>query len=537
MIRAYNKDFYAYAKSEPQDTVTLVKLNRKPGIAYEEDYIMNVPPEKPVKELSPEKITANAIRLASEDSLRNAYMNTFIPEEQAHQWAKQNDLDKDEVWKYLNRSQGNWQEIKNFIAQQKNNPDLFPFLAALSEKDLRDTPASYLNNHLQNREEIQITEGTADNLIVPYILSPRIEMELIRPWRSFFQQQGIVKAEPAGRNTIASLIDFVKTHVTIHDDENYFNCRITPRGVYELQIADRRSRNIFFVALCRSLGIAARIETATAKPQYFENGKWTDVIFEPEESGTGNLPKAGLTVQNAATNIIKPGYYSHYTLASFKDGDFHTLDFENNPLVTQFPYQLELDEGYYRLMTGSRASDGSVFVHAEYFELKGNTSRTLNIRLPETGDKLFVKGIVDMNSIVKPDPDSKVTLKELSKGKGLILCFLDPGKEPSKHLLQDFPAVRQALDEWDGGVLLTIPDDKAVQSFDTSVFKGLPRNTCWSTDYHRELLKVVTGALQINFQDNFPLTVYLSRNGGILYSSTGYRIATGEEVLKIIRLE
>jgi hypothetical protein len=50
-------------------------------------------------------------------------------------------------------------------------------------------------------------------------------------------------------------------------------------------------------------------------------------------------------------------------------------------------------------------------------------------------------------------------------------------------------------------------------------------------------LTAVTEALQISFHDNFPLTVYLSRNGGILYSSAGYRIATGEEVLRIIRRE
>jgi transglutaminase-like putative cysteine protease len=537
MIRACNKDFYAYTKSEPQDTIVIVKLNRKQGVTYEENYIMNVPPEKPVRELSPEKIAANALRLASGDSIRNAYMNTFISEQQAHQWAKQNDLNQDEVWKYLNLSQGNWQEISDFIAQCKNNPDLFPFLATLSEKDLRDTPAFYLKDHFQNKEKAHITERITSNLIVPYILSPRIELELIQPWRSFFQQQRSKEEGQTIRNTISYLIDFVKTHVTINENENYFNCRITPRGVYELKIADCRSRNIFFVALCRSFGIPSRIETATAKPQYFENGQWTDVIFGPEESGTNNLPKAKLTVQNGAANIVKPGYYSHYTLAYFKDGDFHTLDFENNPLVAQFPYQLELEEGYYRLMTGSRANDGSVFVHTEYFNLKGNTSHTLNIRLPEVKGKLFVKGIVDMNSIVNLNNSSKATLKELSKGKGLVLCFLDPGKEPSKHVLQDFPAVQQALNEWNGGVLLTIPDDKAVQTFDASVFKGLPDNTYWSTDRNRELLKAVTGALQIDFYDNFPLTVYLSRNGGILYSSTGYRIAAGEEVLKIIRLE
>jgi hypothetical protein len=188
-------------------------------------------------------------------------------------------------------------------------------------------------------------------------------------------------------------------------------------------------------------------------------------------------------------------------------------------------------------MTGSRANDGSVFVHTEYFELKKSAPSRVSIRLPETEGKLFVKGIVDMNSIVTLNDASKATLKELSKGKGLMLCFLDLGKEPSKHILQDLPAVQQALDEWGGGVLFLIPDDKAATASAMSAFSGLPRHTAWGIDNGRVLLHAATGALQIDINDNFPLTLYLSRNGGILYSAAGYRIGTGEDILKIIRKE
>jgi hypothetical protein len=37
--------------------------------------------------------------------------------------------------------------------------------------------------------------------------------------------------------------------------------------------------------------------------------------------------------------------------------------------------------------------------------------------------------------------------------------------------------------------------------------------------------------------DNFPLTLYISDNGGVLYTSTGYKIGTGEDILKIIKKE
>jgi hypothetical protein len=527
MIWASKENRYGYRKSEPQDELTIVKLERNPGAAYSEDFVMNVPPEQPVKGLAPEKIAANAIRLAYEDSVRNAYMNTFMTQEQAFRLAGEYQLNKDEVWKYLNLSQGNWQEMSNFIIKEKVNPDLFSFLAALSAKDIRDTPADYLIARLQNKE---VKKGMPEDMIVRYIFSPRIESELIKLWN-------FSKLPDMESPNIQSIINYVNKHIILNEEENYYNCRITPQGVYELGIADSRSRNIFFVALCRSFGIPARIEQATSKPQYFDNNEWVDVYFQPEVAPPAHSSQANLTVQNAKENIIKPAYTTNYSLACFKDGDFQTLDFEGNPSVANFPYTLKLDAGYYRLMVGSRANDGSVFVHTEYFELKENTNNTVNIHIPETEGKLLVKGIIDMNSIVVLKDGSKATLKELSKGKGLVLCFLDPGKEPSKHILQDFPSVQTDLNQWGGGVLFIVPDDKETSAFDASAFKGLPSHAVWSIDQQRELLQSATHALQVDFRDNFPLTVYLSNNGGVLFYSVGYRIGTGTDILQIIQKE
>ncbi|GHT04289.1 transglutaminase [Bacteroidia bacterium] len=523
VVWANKGDSYGYEKSGPQDKITTVQLNCKPGKAYEESLLMNVPPEQPVKELSSEKIAANAVRFAQEDSIRNAYMQTFINEEQARQWAKHNHLNPDDVWKYLNPAQGNWQAISRFMVKEKENPMLFPFLATLTAKDLRDTPVDYLSDHF------------IDTKYVEYISSPHIEWELIQAWRTFFQREFNAQSINAYQNNVPLLIDYVKNRIKIDEEENYFKCPVTPRGVYELQIADRTSRNIFFVALCRSFGIPARIEPATSKPQYRDNGRWIDAVFESEQAS--NLPKTKLIMQNASSNVIKPGYYTHYTLAYFKDGDFQTLDYENNPLVANFPYELELDEGYYRLMAGSRANDGSVTVHTQYFELKGNKPYTATVRLPEVEGKLFVKGIVDMNSIVTLQDNSKTTLKELSKGKGLMLSFVDMGKEPSKHILQDLASVRKAFEAWGGGVLFLIPSDKTGKDLDATAFKEIPQQTAWGIDNDRTLLRATAGALQTDFRDNFPLTVYLSSNGGILYASTGYHIGTGEDILKTIQQE
>jgi transglutaminase-like putative cysteine protease len=511
LVWANKGDVYGYGKSGTEAEL-LLKLIRQPGLGYTEDFVMNVPPESAVAAVSPEKAAGNVIRLLHEDSIRNAYMQTFISEEEARAFARRLRLNPDEVWKYLRLSQGNWPEIGQWMEQAKNDARLFDFLSTLTEKDLRDTPAEYLASYLKNR-----------NSTNRYVYSPRIEREMIRPWSDWPLD---------GATDVRSILRYVNQNISIQEEENYFNSRISPRGVYELQQADRRSRAIFFVALCRNAQIPARIEPATSRPQYWEDGQWCDAVFE-EEAATPSATTT-LTVNSADDNPVKPGYYTHYTLAYFKDGDFHTLDYEEAPVVKDFPYSLDVDAGYYRLTAGSRANDGSVTVHTEYFELKENVPYSLTVKLPKVEGKLFVKGIVDMNGMIALHDGSQTTLKALSNGKGLVLSFVDLGKEPSKHLLQDLAAVREALEAWNGGIVLMTSGQAKVVS-DTSAYH-LPQQTTWGVDAG-PFLQTVTKAMQTTFHDNFPLTVYLSDNGGILYSTVGYGIGTGEMVLKIIQQE
>lgn len=536
MIWASKDDYYGYGKSIAADKETIVRLDRKIGKKYEETYIMNVPEEQRIKELSPEKVSANAVRLAYEDSVRNAYMNTFATQKDAQELSEKTELSYDEIIKYLQKAQGNWIEIADFISTEKDNPYLFPFLSTLLDKDLRDTPAEYLKDHLKNGMAYNVKESIPEDIFVEKVLSPRIALELIKPWRSFFQQENIANEIAGTQQEVGDIIEYIKQNIQIRNEENYYNCYITPKGVYKLKMSDRRSRNVFFVAVCRSLGIPAQIETATGKPQYYENGEWRNVVFE-EEKDSFEQPKAPLTLINAITNTMKPGYETHYTLAFFKDGDFQTLDLWNNPEIESFPYTLMLDEGYYRLMTGSRANDGSVTVYTEYFELKGNQPYQTSVKLPKIEGKLFVKGIVDMNTVISLMDNSTKTLKELSNGKGVMLCFVDVGKEPSKHILQDLPSQQKALEDWEGGILLITPDDKINNTFDAMVFPGLPKQTIWAVDNQRKLLNAVASALQIDFGENFPLTIYLSSHGGILYASEGYKIGIGEDIIKTILAE
>lgn len=535
LVWAYKDSAYGYAKSTSEDRSLTIAINENQDKIFDETLIMGAPVEQPIKELSAEKIAENVIRLAHEDSIRNAYMSTFISESDARKFASENKLDPDKTWDFLFKAQGNWKEIQSFMQKHKDNGYLYPFLFSLRDKDLRDTPASYLTDHLVQGDGISFKKMTNHQLTYAQnVLSPRIALELIRPWRSFFREELSDEFVNKSRSNIDFVIDYVRNEIQIDNTQNYFRCPISPRGVYELKIADSHSRNIFFVALCRSMDIIARIDPATSRPQYLDakNNMWTDVYFE---GGLSQKPKGKITFTDAKGNIVKPGYGNHFTIAQFNNGEYQTLDYKNE--IKGLPASVSVDIGYYRLTIGSRANDGSVTAETRYFDVKENENKIQEIKLPSVSKGLQIQGIVDPNTIVVLNNGSKTTIKELTNKKGLVICFADPDKEPTKHILQDLPIVQQALEDWGGGILFAVPNDKVSKAFDASVFKNLPKQALWMTDDNRTLLNNVAEALQIEFSNNFPLTIYLSTNGGILYSSQGYRIGIGEDIIKTIEEE
>lgn len=535
LVQANKENMYGQMHSTPGNNNLVISLNDIQGLTFDETFVMGVPKEQTIKDLPEEKTAGNAKRLAYEDSIRNAYMNTFISETDARKFAKENNLNPDKTWNYLSRSQGNWKDIKTFLKASKDNRFLYPFTESLWDKDLRDTPGDYLTDFLAESDGSNYgTKKNRDTHYARYVLSPRIATELIRPWRGFFKKELTADFVDKSKKDIQFAIDYVRNNIKIDEELNYFECPISPQGVYELKISDSRSRNIFFVALCRSMDIPSRIDPATNRPQYMkpEKDQWIDIFFTKQAKEN---PKANITFTNSQDNIVPPKYSTHFTLARFDNGNFSTLGYRNQ--VRNLPTTVSTDAGYYRLMTGSRVNDGSVIINTRYFEMKEKETKSQEIKLPKVSRGLQVQGILDPNTIVTLDDGTKKTIKELTNKKGLVICFSDPDKEPTKHILQDLPAVQQHIEEWNGGILFAVPDDKVSNAFDPTTFKRLPKQAVWMTDNNRSLLNSVTRALQINFSNNFPLTVYISTNGGILYSSQGYRIGIGEDIIKVVKEE
>ena len=524
LIWASKDGKYDYAKIDVRenDAITL-KLSRIPGTEYEEDFDIVPPVGKPVTtNVTPDEADKNNKRLAFEDSIRNAYLKTFPTDDEIAKITNGN-LTAEQIHEIVKKSEGNYKEIIAFMDTHKEKNDnlfLYDFIKSLSDKDLRDCEAVTLNQHIMEYDGKYPVE-----VFKKGILPARIEVEMIRPWRQFLSENlgKILGTNPS----YSAILEWTKANIQTDSEGNYFNCPISPRGVFELRHADSRSRDIFFVAACRSLNIPAYLDNATRQIFVYDNNNWQIVAIEDAKPAA----KTGkLVLKYNGKKKLKPQYWTHYTIAKFEDGDFTTFDYEDDPRVAEFPVKLELEEGYYMLSTGNRYSDGEVLSHLVFFNLKQGetTEQELTIK-PLVLRQTETYGTIADNTEIEID-GKMVNLKSMAKDKPLVLCFIDPNREPTKHTLKEFGAMHETYENWGGNVLMVVPQEKLTEPFSAAKW-NLPKQTIVATDSNDLMDKILHDTKQ-QYNDNPPLIFIVDAEGRLTFRSDGYRIGTAELIYK-----
>jgi hypothetical protein len=436
---------------------------------------------------------------------------------------------------------GNYRNIKSFLI---NTPDSLRSMAndlleIISEKDLRDTKEEILTDYLMNADKPDISLPESEKrLFVEYVLNPRVANEKLLYWYS-----NLFKVLPAELKTNASddpsrITSFLNENIIIADSENYYRVPITPAGVLELKVADTKSRSICFVAICRSLGIPARFEPGSNVPQYFQGSEWHDVYFSDQKPPS--LEKGYLRLISSENNPV-PEYYIHFTIARFENGRYNTLEYDYNKRINDFKEDLQLTPGHYMLVTGNRLNDSKILSDMTFFVLRENEHKTINVRLRKDISPPRILGKIDLHKILNTIK-SDTGLKSIPVEKGIVMLWIEPDKEPTKHIFNDLPLLKTELDAWGGSFLFLNWQSDNIKTFNQGNIKGLPENSAFLEGKGDEILKIIeeSGLRPVSSATtpviiNYPYIVFIDKEGNILFSSEGYRIGIGEQILKCVK--
>ncbi|MCR5326525.1 MAG: transglutaminase domain-containing protein [Bacteroidales bacterium] len=460
-------DRFGFTKADAENVT--VQLDHSLGERFSADVDIVPPPENPIPSGStPELEEANRIRLAEEDAIRNAH--------------------------------------------DHGNPDADAFLAAhgatgqrlldmLPVKDRGDVTLDVL-------EDALLVEDTGSD-----VLSPRVEIEPLRPFRREVLASGI----SARLRSPEEVARWVRDSIRLVENRNPHRLRIAPIAVWRSRIADAKARDIFFVALCRTLGFPSRIDPVTGKVQYDQKDLWVDVSKDDKVSAPsdkGNI----IPRLDSDASVRNPEYYRNFTLSRIDAGGESLLEYpEGWGLKRDCTEILICDAGYYLLTTGTRLQDGSVRARLEFFELPGgNQSVDVPVSLRKPEGELSVIGNFDAESLLK------VT------GRGsFLLCILGSnGDEPTNHALRELSSAADKINAWGRPVVLMSPAD-------VSALAGKLDAAVVSSGVDGDLLQsfAATGTPGTTL----PVIALCDSFGRIFYITKGYNTSLASDLEGILR--
>lgn len=541
LVWASKNGKFGYAKlSFGADASLTVKLDATATGTVELDIL---PPAEGANmpEVTPEQRAENNRRMAMEDSIRNAYVATFMTDESARSFAKEYQLDEEAVAKLLVASRGNHEVICNFMARLRSDRSKkggIDLLQQISAKDLRDVSLDVLIDHLKNSHVCPNADYFRQ-----YVRNPRVSNEMITPYKGFFEQAIGQEEREAYLADPMKLVAWVSANIRVDKECNLGGSPITPAGVWKARVADAHSRNIFFVSLARTCGIPARIDEVTGKVQWMGEAGATDVNFEAMDQANAQVGKLVATYQ-PIKSLSDPKYYSHFSISQLTEaGTLKLLNYDEGDIdmgegatwANLLKKGTELDAGDYVLVTGTRLANGGVLADMKFFTIQAGETTTVDLVMRESKDDIQVIGNFNSESTYKPVEGGDLKSILTTTGRGYyVVAVLGVGQEPTNHALRDIAALGQEFEQWGRGLVLLFPSEEAYAKFRPQEFPGLPATITYGIDVDGSIQKQIAEGMKLSNKTILPMFIIGDTFNRVVFVSQGYTIGLGEQMMKVI---
>ncbi len=534
---------FGYGKiSFGKDSELEVKLDKKAGEASSVELDIIPPAEGAnMPEVTAEQRAENNRRMAVEDSIRNAYVATFMSDASAREFAKKYQLDEEAVAKILVKSRGNHEVICNFLAAlnaDNAKADGIDLLQQVSSKDLRDISLEVLNDHMQSH----VYEPNMD-YFRRYVRNPRVANEMLTPYKAFFEKAISEEDKAAFKADWMKLAAWVAENIRVDATCNLGGSPISPAGVWKARVADAHSRNIFFVSMARSLGIPARIDEVTGKVQFISNDGVTDIDFEATaqvETKNGKF----MATYKPIKSLEDPKYYSHFSISKLTDeGTLQLLNYDEGDVdmgagatwSNLLKNGTALDEGNYMMVSGTRLANGGVLAKLEFFPIKAGKETKVDLVMRESADEVQVIGNFNSESLYKPLDSEEMKSILNTTGRGYyVVAVLGVNQEPTNHALRDIAAKAKEFEEWGRQMVLLFPSEEDYAKFRPQDFPGMPNTITYGIDKNGAIQAQIAKNMKLANKNSLPMFIIGDTFNRVVFVSQGYTIGLGEQMMKVI---
>lgn len=525
---------FGFAKgSVGKDREVTVTIDHTPAYAgtTEFDLIPPVPGVNPV-DVTPEMTALNEQRKVYEDSLRAAYTATFVTPEKAATMAIELGLDAERLTRVMTVARGNHGVLAEFLAttEPTDRNRALRLIESLSIKDRSDVPLAVLVDHM-------LTADSVPAAMDAYILSPRIHDEVLTPFRSYFMSAIPASDAEAYRANPALLVAKVAFEIKVIPDWYPANVRMSPMAVDASKVTNAASRNIYFVAAARSLGIPARIDPVTGKTQWANaSGEWVDALFDAGAPAIASASAGTVALDFKTTGRIDdPKYYTQFSLSKIINGNPQQLGYpENGTWSSIFRNGTTLDAGQYMLVSGQRMADGGVLARTTFFTVEPGTTQSLPLVIRQDEKQVQVIGSLNAENLYSDLASATEKSLLSTTGRGYyIVGLLTPNHEPTNHALRDIAALNPEFEKWGRSMVLLFNDERDAARFDSSLLPSLPSTAVYGIDTNGKIAAEIIESLRLPGGDR-PIFIIADTFNRIVFVSQGYTIGLGDRLINTI---
>ena len=474
-------------------------------------------PMHPSQLTEEQRLTRDA-RMEKGTQLRGERIDGFYrPDE-----AKQYDEDLQEI---LQLAKGNFENIAAFLAQGALGDQKYrkALLQSLTKKDYRDVKKEVLDEHLICAAEF--AQDYPEDIFTAYVLCPRVWNETLTQYREQIQAYFDDETKKDFQQKPERIMTWIEEHLTMEPQMDYQDLFYTPAESLQSGKTDAISQKILFVAICRSLGIAARLSPVDAEAEYWKKGR-----FVKAKQAASKEKKAELTFV-----CEKPEEWTYrqiFTVGRVVEGIDRRIDLPAAREDGTFCCQAE--PGEYRLLTVNRLPNGHMYAYAYGFTLKAGEKRRIELKKREVdlAETLSNNEIVDFDlQIVKRQKVKASTLLKKSKN---ILVWIEEGKEPTEHILNEMMQQAEDFRTLDADILFMLKDEEAVkQATLAKALKEIPNIRLIYDDFHENVNTL--GRRMYVDPDKLPLVLVLHEGLCGVYASSGYNVGLADILIRIIK--
>ncbi|MGF7144215.1 transglutaminase-like putative cysteine protease [Anaerotaenia torta] len=469
-------------------------------------------------DMTPEQEREQDERNKLADVLRQNRINSYYDEAYGKQFESYAGIAR-----ALSEAKGNFDEIRLFLEEKVSGHSLEQkdlLLSVLARKDFRDTKAEVLISHL---EGFQYQGNYEDEIFSRYVLSPNVYMEKISAFRAYIRNEFGHRGEELSKHP-EKLWEYIQSEITYYPEREYGTIIGTPESTMNVKAGTPMSKKVLFVAICRTYGLAARLDELYLEPQYFDGEKF---VFVDEKQ------RKAAHLQLSVTEGKIPLCYQQFTLGYRKeDGSYETLELWNKEF-TENKLCFTLLPGVYRILTNERMASGSIIGAEYYFALQEGEQKEVNL-YSDLVDPKELRMDYELGDFSLQTLEGEVVSSRYLCGEGKnLLLFIEAGKEPTEHLFNEMLEMAKMSGLQNSNIHIVVKDDQEFKDDTFIKVCNVYNNLSFWKDENDEALSLLEEITGVD-KKKLPVCIVMEGHQKGLYACCGYQVGSVDMFARVI---